>query len=270
MSRPVRGWRTSRSWSGPPGGGWAWELPLSCVWPRPRPSAASTPSAPPIWPRTPPSPPWSKTPAAWAARSSSGGSPRSRSRLPPSTPPRIPAATPRRAHRANLSGRPAGFAVRPWARSQGRAPAPRRLRRAPPFVPQASPAVGWAVSGDRSGPLSTSALHSLAIRRGTLNEHLLGTPPGLAHGRVPADVLAVGLHVPRRAVVLFVGAQDVRQLGLDGRVAEGGDSRHPPGEVACHQVGRADEELGRATVLETVDPAVLKESAEGAVDLDRR
>ena len=44
--RPTRVWRKSRSRSGPPGGGRGWELSLSCAWPRPRPSAASIPSAP--------------------------------------------------------------------------------------------------------------------------------------------------------------------------------------------------------------------------------
>ena len=104
----------------------------------------------------------------------------------------------------------------------------------------------------------------------TLDEHLLSTPPGLARGRMPEEVLAIGLHVPRRAVVLLVRTQDGLQLGLDDRIADGGDNLHPPGEVARHPVGRADEELGRATVLEAVDPAVLQESAEGAEDLDRR
>jgi len=47
-----------------------------------------------------------------------------------------------------------------------------------------------------------------SARRGALDERLLGTAPGLARGWVPADVFAVGLHVPRRAVVRFVCAQD--------------------------------------------------------------
>src|ERR1700744_4305259 len=93
-------------------------------------------------------------------------------------------------------------------------------------------------------------------RRGALDEHLLSAPPGLTRDRAPEEVVAIGLHVPRRAVVLLVRAQAGLQLGLDDRIADGSDSLHPPGEVARHPVGRADEEPGRAVVLEPVDPAV--------------
>ncbi len=109
-----------------------------------------------------------------------------------------------------------------------------------------------------------------SLGRGEFDEHLLGGPRGLASGRVPAEVLAPGPHVPCRAIVLLVRAQNAVQLGLDDRIADRGDNLHPPGEVACHPVGRADEKLGRAAVLEAVDPAVLEESAEDAEDLDRR
>jgi hypothetical protein len=67
-----------------------------------------------------------------------------------------------------------------------------------------------------------------------------------------------------------VRAEDAVELGLADWPADGGDNLHPPGEIARHQVGRADEELGRAVVLEAVDPAVLEESPEDAVDPDCR
>jgi len=57
---------------------------------------------------------------------------------------------------------------------------------------------------------------SRSARRGALDEYLLGGSRGFACGRVAADVLAVGLHVPGRAVVLLVGAQD----GLENRRIE--------------------------------------------------
>jgi hypothetical protein len=129
------------------------------------------------------------------------------------------------------------------------------------------PRYGQAGLADEQRPGKAAAiLPDRSPRPGALDEHLLSRPPGLTPGRVPADVLAIRLHVPCRAVVLLVGAQDVLQFGLDDRVADGGNSLHPTREVACPQVGGADEELGRATVLEAVDPAVLEESAQGAED----
>src|SRR5450755_736210 len=87
-----------------------------------------------------------------------------------------------------------------------------------PTSPADGPMVRQADSGNR-GPAGGPAA---AVR----------VPP-----RVPADVLAVGLHVPCRGVVLLVGAQDVLQFGLDDRVADGGDSLHPPGEVPRASAG---------------------------------
>ena len=51
---------------------------------------------------------------------------------------------------------------------------------------------------------------------GELDEDLLGGAAGLAGARLAARVGAVGLHVPGRAVVLLVDAQDRLELGPDG------------------------------------------------------
>src|SRR5689334_12866610 len=87
---------------------------------------------------------------------------------------------------------------------------------------------------------------------------VLGAHPGAL------DVAAVGLHVPRAALVAELGVEDVAQLGLQPRVLDRHQDLDPLLEVALHRVGRADVVLGAAAVVEVVDPLVLEEPAEDA------
>ena len=74
------------------------------------------------------------------------------------------------------------------------------------------------------------------------NQGLLGASSYLPWLWVAADMAAIGLHVPGRAVVVLVDAQDRVQLRLPYRIADRCGDLHASRQIAVHLVRRADSD----------------------------
>ena len=77
-------------------------------------------------------------------------------------------------------------------------------------------------------------------------------------------VFAVGLHIPGRAIVVFINLQSLFQLLFQLRVGNGYHGFHAAVKVAPHPVGRAGEEFGVTTVFKAIDTSVFQKATEGA------
>src|SRR6185312_13391751 len=99
-------------------------------------------------------------------------------------------------------------------------------------------------------------------------DHLLLAVFGVEAGAL--DVAAVGLHVPRAALIRKLRVEHVPQLLLQPRILDRAQHLDALLEVALHRIGRADVVLGAPGVVEVVDARVLEEAADHADDLDRR
>jgi len=84
------------------------------------------------------------------------------------------------------------------------------------------------------------------IGLGKINKHFLSSPTFLPFPVMTKGVAAVGLHIPRGAVVVFEHAQDLLQLLLDTGILHRHDALLAAEKVAPHPVGRAYEEFGIA------------------------
>ena len=72
------------------------------------------------------------------------------------------------------------------------------------------------------------------------NQGLPGTAPHIPWRWAAADMAAIGLHVPGRAVVVLADAQDRVQLRLQGRIADQRDDLRASRRIAAHPVCDAD------------------------------
>src|SRR5579884_1359355 len=127
-----------------------------------------------------------------------------------------------------------------------------------------------------TGPLSPDGGIGSAVRsrwRGIviqIEQPLLDIERRLARRGDAPRVAAIGVQLARVDGVAQVRRQhDGAQVGGEGAIVDPEHRLHPPVEVALHEVGAAQVDLGRVAAAEGVDAAVLEEAADDADDAHR-